>query len=198
MSYFKSYVFDGRKTARKIEDSDASYLWIDEGDVAEISVSKRGNYRVHSTWAQNTSNVPGGIGFGALVGGVIGVLFGPLGLIAGAAYGGSVGGLIGASESFAFDDPSLDGVLRLDTADQQAVVKRTNLHMRVVSFRSQSPNEPWGALLPDTSALVIIGDQATIDEFSEALAEYEAKEFVAELDEEAIEALKEQMKKAKK
>ena len=166
MSYFKSYVFDGRKTARKIEDSDASYLWIDEGDVAEISVSKRGNYRVHSTWAQNTSNVPGGIGFGALVGGVIGVLFGPLGLIAGAAYGGSVGGLIGASESFAFDDPSLDGFA--------------------------------ASLLPDTSALVIIGDQATIDEFSEALAEYEAKEFVAELDEEAIEALKEQMKKAKK
>ena len=57
MTYFKSYVFDGRKTARKaldkIEDNDNSYIWMDEGDVAEISVNDNGNYRVHSTWAQD-------------------------------------------------------------------------------------------------------------------------------------------------
>ena len=170
MTYFKSYVFDGRKSARKaldkIEDSDASYYWIEEGDVAEISVNKRGNYRVHSTWAQDSSNVPEGIGFGALLGGMLGVLFGPAGMIAGAAYGGSIGCLIGASNNIDFEDPLLD-----EFAD---------------------------SLLPDTSALVILGDQETIDEFTEELADYEAKSFLIELDKDAEKALKEALKEVKK
>ena len=170
MTYFKSYVFDGRKTARKaldkIEDNDNSYIWMDEGDVAEISVNDNGNYRVHSTWAQDSSNVPGGIGFGALLGGMIGVLFGPAGLFAGAAFGGTMGGLIGADENIEFDDPIL------------------------TEFAS--------SLLPDTSALVILGDQTTIDEFTNEMAEYDAKEFVTELNKESEAALKDAMKAAKK
>ncbi len=170
MTYFKSFVFDGKKSARKafdkIEDSDASYLWLDEGDVAEISVNKSGNYRVHSTWAQDSSNVPGGIGFGALLGGMLGVLFGPAGMIAGAAYGGTIGGLIGADENIEFDDPILD-----DFA---------------------------ASLLPDTSALIILGDQTTVDEFTEELADYEAKSFLIELDKDAEKALKEALKEVKK
>lgn len=169
MTYFKSFVFDGRKTARKainkIEDSDNSYLWLEEGDYAEISVTKNGNYRVHSTWAQDSSNVPGGIGFGALLGGMLGVLFGPVGLIAGAATGGTIGGLLGRHANVEFNDPVLD-----DFA---------------------------AALLPDTSALIILGDQLTVDEFSKELDEYEAKEFITELDREATEALKDLLKDVK-
>ena len=70
MSYFKSFTFAGKRQAGKaldaIEDnSDNDYLWID--DVAVISVNKRGHYRVHSTWAQDSDNVAGGIGFGAIL-----------------------------------------------------------------------------------------------------------------------------------
>ena len=170
MTFFKSFVFDGHKTARKaldsIEDSDASYIWLDEGDIAEISVNKRGNYRVHSTWAQDSDNVAGGIGFGALLGGMLGMLFGPVGLIAGAAYGGTIGGLIGDDDNIEFNDPILE-----DFA---------------------------ASLLPDTSALVILGDQLTIEEFTAELADYEAKAFLTELDKETEDALREAMKKSKK
>lgn len=170
MSSFKSFVFEGKDTARKaldkIEYSDTSYLWLDEGDVAEISVKDNGNYRVHSTWAQDSSSVPDGIGFGALLGGLLGVLFGPAGMIAGAATGGTIGGLIGADENIDFNDPVLE-----DFA---------------------------ASLLPNTSALVILGDEVTIDEFTTELAEYEAKTFVTELDKDAEKALKKVMKEVKK
>ncbi|MDX8339042.1 DUF1269 domain-containing protein [Draconibacterium sp. IB214405] len=170
MTQFKSFVFDGKNSARKaldkLEETDNSFLWLEEGDVAEISVNKKGNYRVHSTWAQDSTNVPGGIGFGALLGGMLGVLFGPVGLIAGAAYGGTIGGLIGAADNIDFDDPVLD-----DFA---------------------------ASLLPDTSALIILGEDVTIAEFTGELEEYEAKVFETELDKEVIAALKNELKKANK
>ena len=167
MTYFKAFTFDGRKSARKaldkIEESDASYIWLEEGDVAEISVNKRGHYRVHSTWAQDSSNVPGGIGLGALLGGMIGLIFGPGGALAGAAVGGSIGGLIGRDENIEFNDPILDNFA--------------------------------ASLIPETSALVILGDDITIAELTEELAEYDLKVYETELDKEAEKALKEAMKK---
>ena len=110
MVNFKAYTFVGKKTARRvldgIEDSDIDYIW--DEDVATISVNDRGHIKVHSTWAQDNSNVPGGISLGAITGGLIGLLFGPGGALAGAAVGGSIGGIIGHRENVKFDDPALD------------------------------------------------------------------------------------------
>ena len=166
MTYFKSFTFDGRKSAHKalnkMEDSDASYIWLEAGDVAEISVNSSGHHRVHSTWAQDSSFVPGGIGLGALCGGLIGLLLGPAGAIAGAAVGGSVGGLIGHHENIKLDDPVLDDFAK--------------------------------SLVPDSSALVILGDRTVIDEFTAELAEYDAVTFETVLDEDLEKALKKAMK----
>jgi len=107
---FKAFLFDGKKTAGKafdtLEDYTPTYIWID--DVAVISRSKHGSTRVHSTWAQDDSEVGAGTGLGALTGGLIGLLFGPGGALAGAAIGGSFGALIGVSDEVSFDDPKLD------------------------------------------------------------------------------------------
>ncbi len=76
---FRAYLFDGKKTARKalesLEDQTPVYVWID--DVAVVSRSKHGSIRVHSTWAQDDSEVGTGAGFGAVTGGLLGLLFGP-------------------------------------------------------------------------------------------------------------------------
>lgn len=50
----------------------------------------------------------GGIGWGAVLGGLIGCLFGPGGAIAGAAIGGGCGGLMGEADNIDFEDPVLD------------------------------------------------------------------------------------------
>ncbi len=164
MSYFKAFTFDGKSAARKaldkLEWNNDSLYWLD--DMAEVSVNKRGTYRVHSTWAQDSSNVPGGIGYGALVGGLLGSILGPAGTAAGAAMGGSMGGLIGASINAEFNDPVLD------------------------TFAA--------SLLPDTSALVIIGEPATVAEVTTALAEYKVKVFEKELDKDAEKALRKALK----
>lgn len=169
MALFKSYVFEGRKTAAKaldeVEYNNDSYLWVDHSNVAEISVNKHGHVRVHSTWAQDSNEVPGGIGFGALLGGLLGMFFGPAGVMAGAATGGTIGGLIGVGANIEFSDPVL-----ADFAD---------------------------SMKPDTSALILLGDQQAIDEFSAQLDNYGVKSFLTEIDAEATEALKKAMESYK-
>jgi uncharacterized membrane protein len=165
MSYFKAFTFVGRSAARKaldkLEWNDDSVYWLD--DIAEVSVNKRGTYRVHSTWAQDDSTVAGGVGWGAMVGGVLGAILGPAGAVAGAAMGGSIGGLVGASINVEFNDPILDNFA--------------------------------ASLLPDTSALVIVGDLTTVAAVTKALAEYEVKVFETELDKDAEKALRKALKK---
>jgi uncharacterized membrane protein len=165
MSYFKAFTFVGRSAARKaldkLEWNDDSVYWLD--DIAEVSVNKRGTYRVHSTWAQDDSTVAGGVGWGAMVGGVLGAILGPAGAVAGAAVGGSLGGLVGASINVEFNDPILDNFA--------------------------------ASLLPDTSALVIVGDLTTVADVTKALAEYEVKVFETELDKDAEKALRKALKK---
>jgi uncharacterized membrane protein len=121
---FKAFLFDGKKTAGKafdmLEDYTPAYVWID--DVAVISRSKHGSIRVHSTWAQDDSEVGAGTGLGALTGGLIGLLFGPGGALAGAAVGGSMGALIGASDEIAFDDPKLDDFAASLANDTSALI----------------------------------------------------------------------------
>ena len=169
MINFKAVTFDGKRTAHHVlnalEKIDTSYIWEEEGDIASISVNQKGHFRVHSTWAQDSSLTKGGIGFGALAGGLIGMLLGPGGAMAGATVGGSVGGLIGHHENVKFNDPILD-----DFA---------------------------ASLVNDSSALILLGPQSAIDEFTDelaALAEYEFVAFETELDEAAIEALNKAMK----
>lgn len=169
MINFKAVTFAGKRTAHKvlnaIEDSPASYIWIEEGDVASISVSQKGHIRVHSTWAQDSSMVSGGIGLGALLGGLIGLFLGPAGAMAGSAIGGSIGGLIGHHENVKFDDPMLD-----DFA---------------------------ASLVNDSSALLLLGPQSAIDDFTTelaALTEYEFEAFETELDKDALKALEKAMK----
>jgi uncharacterized membrane protein len=170
MVNFKAVTFDGRKTAHRVldalEELDTSYIWLEEGDVATISVNQKGHIKVHSTWAQDSTQVSGGIGFGALAGGLIGMLLGPGGALAGAAIGGSIGGLIGHHENVKFGDLELENFAE--------------------------------SLAPDTSALVLLGPQSAIDEFTDeldTLEDYEYAAFVTELNEEAVDELRKAMKK---
>lgn len=164
MSYFKAFTFLGKNEARKaldkLEWNDDSYYWLD--DVAEVSVNKRGTYRVHSTWAQDSSNVAGGVGFGVLTGGLLGALLGPVGAVAGAALGGSMGAIAGESMNIEFNDPILDNFA--------------------------------ASLLPDTSALVIMGDQATVAAVTAALVDYKVQAFETQLDKDAEKALRAALK----
>ena len=169
MINFKAVTFAGKRTAHKvlntIEDSHTSYIWMEVGDWASISVNQKGHVRVHSTWAQDSRMVGGGIGLGALLGGFIGFLLGPGGAMAGSAIGGSVGGLIGHHENVKFNEPTLD-----DFA---------------------------ASLVNDSSALILLGPQSAIDEFTDELAgltEYEFEAFETALDEAALEALEKAMK----
>jgi len=161
---FKALVFNGKKTARKaldtIEDRGTDYVWID--DVAEVSRSKHGSIRVHSTWAQDDSEVGAGAGFGAVTGGLIGMLLGPAGAMAGAAVGGSLGALMGASDEIAFNNPRLD-----DFA---------------------------AALRKDTSALILVGEEATLADFVPAFDSFGGKIIETNLDEKDIKALRKGLK----
>ena len=169
MTYLKAVTFDGRKTAHKvlnaIEDSQTSYIWEEEGDIASISVNSKGHIRVHSTWAQDSTLTPGSAGFGALAGGLIGMLLGPGGALAGAAVGGSMGGLIGHHENVKLDDPALNDFAASLQNDTSALV-----------------------LLGPRSAI----DEFTT-ELAE-LADYEFTVFETELDQEALDELEKAMK----
>ena len=147
---FKAFVFDGKKTARKaldvIEDRGTDYMWID--DVAEVSRSKHGSIRVHSTWAQDDSEVGAGAGLGAVTGGMIGLLLGPAGALAGATVGGSLGAMLGAADEITFDDPKLDDFaasLSKDTSALVLVGEETTL----VDF--ESVFEPYGGKIIETN-----------------------------------------------
>ena len=157
---FKAFVFDGKKTAGKafdtLEDYTPAYEWID--DVAIVTKSKHGSIRVHSTWAQDDSAVGGGTAFGAITGGLLGLMLGPGGAMAGAVTGGSLGFLIGASADLAFDDPRLD-----DFA---------------------------AALVDDTSALILVGDETTLADFVSAVEPFGGKIIETDLDEDDIKALR--------
>ena len=157
---FKAFVFDGKKTAGKafdtLEDYTPAYEWID--DVAIVTKSKHGSIRVHSTWAQDDSAVGGGTAFGAITGGLLGLMLGPGGALAGAVTGGSLGFLIGASADLAFDDPRLD-----DFA---------------------------AALVDDTSALILVGDETTLADFVSAVEPFGGKIIETDLDEDDIKALR--------
>jgi len=146
---FKAFLFDGKNTARKafetLEDYTPAYVWID--DVAVVSRSKHGAIRVHSTWAQDDSDVGAGTGFGVLTGGLIGLLFGPGGALAGAAVGGSLGALFGAGADVEFDDPRLDDFaasLDKDTSALILVGEETTLADFV------SAVEPFGGKIVET------------------------------------------------
>jgi len=120
---FKAITFNGKKTAAKalhtLEDYSPEYYWID--DVAVISRNKHGHTRVHSTWAQDETG-EAGLGWGAITGGLIGMLAGPGGALAGAVMGGGVMGVIGASADVALDDPRLDDFASALGKDRSALV----------------------------------------------------------------------------
>ena len=146
---FKAFVFDGKKTARKsfetLEDRADDYIWLD--DVAVVSRSKHGSVRVHSTWAQDDSDVAAGAGFGVVTGGMIGLLLGPGGALAGAAIGGSLGAMFGASEDIAFDDPRLDDLAAALTNDTSALILAGE-HATLANFVSAV--EPFGGKVIET------------------------------------------------
>lgn len=120
---FKAVTFKGKKTAMKafhtLEDYSPEYYWID--DVAVVSRSKHGHLRINSTWAQDQETEKG-LGWGAITGGLIGMLAGPGGALAGAAAVGAIGGLLGADEDAAFDDPKLDAFAESLERDTSAVI----------------------------------------------------------------------------
>lgn len=147
---FKAIIFDGKKTAGKafqtMEDYTPAYVWID--DVAVVSKSQYGTVRVHSTWAEDDSDVGAGTGFGALTGGLLGLMFGPAGALAGALTGGSLGFLFGASVDLALDDPRLDDFAESLVDDSSALIlvgDETNL----ADFASAV--EPFGGKIIETT-----------------------------------------------
>ena len=162
---FKAVTFEGKKTARKaldtFEDYTPAYAWID--DLALVSVSKHGSIRIHSTWAQDDSAVGAGFGWGAITGGLIGLLFGPGGALAGAAFGSSLGGLFGLTADTAFDDPALD------------------------DFAASLTN--------DSSALVLVGEDATLADFGAAIEPFGGKIVDTTLDEDDVKALRNALKR---
>ena len=109
MATFTAYLFDGRRTAQKVldelEDSSNDYMWVD--DVAVVSKNKLGFLKINSTWAQHEMGASG-FGWGAITGGLLGLMTGPGGALGGAALGGSLYGLMGATMDLALDDPKLD------------------------------------------------------------------------------------------
>ena len=121
---FKAFMFDGKRTARKalntLEDYTPEYVWID--DIALVSRSKHGSIRVHSTWAQDDSDVGAEAGLGAITGAVIGMLFGPGGALAGSVIGGSLGALMGAADEITFENPALDAFAAALTKDTSALI----------------------------------------------------------------------------
>ena len=160
---FKAITFKGKKTAMKafrtLEDYSPEYYWID--DVAVVSRSKHGHIRVNSTWAQDESG-EAGLGWGAVAGGLIGLLAGPGGALAGAAVGGGVMGLVGKRLDAAIDDPRLD-----DFA---------------------------AALDKDTSALIMVADEAEVADFWTAVEPLGGEVIDTNLDEKDIEALQKALK----
>lgn len=162
---FKAFLFDGKRTAGKafdtLEDYAPAYGWID--DAAVVSRSKFGHIRVHSTWAQDNAT-GAGLGFGAITGGLIGLLLGPGGALAGAAVGGSMGAMFGAADDITFDDPALD-----DFA---------------------------ASLVNDTSAVILVGEGATLADFVSAVGPLGGKIIETDLSEKDVEALKKALKKA--
>ena len=121
---FVAVVFDGHKTAHKaldtLMDFTPAYVWID--DVAVLSRGKLGATHIHSTWAQDDSDVGAGSGWGLVTGGLIGLLFGPGGAMAGAALGGSLGAMGGATTEIAMDDPRLDDFAEALVKDSSALI----------------------------------------------------------------------------
>jgi len=103
-----------------LEDHTPVYPWVD--DAAVVSRSKLGIVRIHSTWAQDDSAIGVGASFGAITGGLLGVLLGPGGALAGAAAGGSMGALFGIGDEIAFDDPKLDDFAASLAKDTSALV----------------------------------------------------------------------------
>ena len=163
MAKFKAITFKGKKTAMKafhtMEDYSPEYYWID--DVAVVSRSKHGHLRVNSTWAQDESG-KAGLGWGAVAGGLIGLLAGPGGALAGAAAGGGVMGLVGKGVDVAVDDPRLD-----DFA---------------------------AALDKDTSALIMVADEAELADFWTAAEPLGGEVIDTDLDEKDVEALRKALK----
>jgi uncharacterized membrane protein len=110
MAVFKAYMFEGSRTASKalneLEDYTPAYSWVD--DVAMVSRSKDGHLRIESTWAQD-ERAKSGINWGAIIGGIIGLLLAKKkGAMIGSSIGGTVGGLLGWGKDVKLDDPKLD------------------------------------------------------------------------------------------
>ena len=97
-----------------------------------------------------------GIGVGAVLGGMLGTLAGPAGVVLGASAGAAIGGLAARGDSGIPDE-------RLEEIGE--------------------------ALAPGTSALVVLLDEADIEETRQALAERGGKVMVASLDADLAEQL---------
>ena len=139
------------------------YTWND--DVAVLSRGKHGGIKVYSTWTDDGATRKGA-GFGAVTGGLIGMMLGPGGALAGAAVGGSLGGLMGAANELKFNDPRLD--------------------------------EFAAAMKENTSALILVGEMETVDDFMSVTEPFGGKIIETDINEADVKALRKGLKKARK
>jgi uncharacterized membrane protein len=168
---FKAYMFDGKRTASKaldtLEENCVDDPWVD--NVAVVSRSKHGNLQVHSTWAEEGDTAVG-LGWGAVTGGFMGALLGPGGALAGALAGSSIGG-------------SLGGVM--------GELMGANIDC---AFDDPKFDAFAADLVRDSSALVMVADEATLAYFTLAMKPIGGKIIDTELNEDDVKAIRKALK----
>ena len=124
-------------------------------DAAVIRQDEDGDVHYRETGDMTTGK---GAGIGALVGGVIGILGGPAGIVLGAGAGALVGGGIAHGDA-GFDDDSLEQIGVALRPGTSAIVATTNKYF-VEMVNRQVPEEDLRAVIADLSA----GLAAKLDE----------------------------------
>jgi uncharacterized membrane protein len=163
---FKAFVFDGKKTARKAFDTLEDYTPTYEW-IEDVAEMERS--KNGSIRVHSTwAQDDDEVGAGTGLGAVTGGLIGLLLGPAGALAGAAVGGSLGAM---------------LGAADE-------------IAFDDPRLDDFAAALDYDTSALVLVGEEATLADFVSAVEPYGGKIVETNLNEDDIKALKNAMQKA--
>ncbi len=163
---FKAFVFDGKKTAGKAFDTLEDYTPTYEW-IEDAAVISRSKHG--STRVHSTwAQDDSSVGAGTGFGALTGGLIGMLLGPGGALAGAAVGGSLGAL---------------FGASDE-------------IAFDDPKLDEFAAALVNDTSALILVGEEATLADFVSVVEPYGGKIIETDLDEKDITALKKALKKA--
>lgn len=169
MTYLKAFTFDGKKSAANAFDAIEDRLY-DYDWYVEGNIAEISVNKYGSYRVHSTwAQDDDNVGGGIGLGAILGSMIGCLFGPGGALAGAALGGSLGGLIGEA-DNIDLEDPVLDDFA---------------------------ASLIPDSSALIIIGTEAEVAAFSEELADYEVKTFETEVDKETIDMLKAKMKQTK-